>query len=185
MQEHPTLQELEAALPHILDSPKDRGRVEMITCRPSVGQREILDIGTLDQKCGLIGDRWQKRGNPNTPDPSTDTDDQITIINSRIIQAIAGNKPRWTLSGDQLVVDIDITHHNMPPGTTLCIGSAVVEITAKPHTGCSKFMSRFGKSALIFVSGNQAMQQRRRGANAKILKSGTVRIGDFATKVKI
>ena len=184
MNQHPTLDELEAALPDILRSPKNRGTVEMITRRPDIGERDILHVATLDKDRGLLGDNWLQRGNRSTPDGSADPEAQITIINSRIANAVATAKSRWHLAGDQLVIDIDLSHDNLPPDTRLSIGTAVIELTAAPHTGCAKFMSRFGRDALRFVSGTIAMQQRRRGANAKIVKSGKIRVGDVVRKVK-
>jgi MOSC domain-containing protein YiiM len=154
----------------------------MITRRPQIGERELVDTCELDQEQGMIGDNWIERGSTRTPDGSANPDAQITIINSRIIDAIAGSKSRWQLAGDQLVIDIDLSHDNLPPGSRLNIGTAVLELTAEPHTGCAKFMSRFGNDALRFVSGKEAMRQRRRGANAKIIKPGTIRICDVATK---
>ncbi len=183
MAEHPTLDELKTAIPNILASPSDRGEVEMITRRPRVGQREILDIAELDEEHGSLGDSWEQRGSSKTSDGSANPDAQLTIINSRLVNAVAGSKSRWQLAGDQLIIDIDLSHDNLPPGSRLSIGSAIVELTAEPHTGCVKFASRFGNAALRFVSGPEAMHQRRRGANAKIVKSGTIRLGDVATKL--
>lgn len=156
----------------------------MITRRPKVGERDILDICELDEEEGLVGDSWKARGSSATSDGSANPDAQVTIINSRLVNAVAVSKSRWHLAGDQLIIDIDLSHDNLPPGSRLNIGSATVELTAEPHTGCAKFMARFGKDALRFVSGKEAMQQRRRGANAKIIKSGTIRVGDVATKIQ-
>ena len=183
MAEHPSLTELESALGHILASPSDGGKLEMISARPAVGERKQLEEATLDEAQGLIGDNWKDRSSTRTPDGSANPDAQLTIINSRLVHAVSGSKSRWELAGDQLVVDIDLSHDNLPVGSRLEIGSAVVELTAEPHTGCVKFASRFGNPALRFVSGPEAMQQRRRGANAKIIKSGTIRVGDVAAKV--
>ncbi len=183
MSEHPTSEELQSALPHILESPAENGNVEMIVSRPEVGQRDILDEAVLDAEAGLVGDNWQARGNRKTADGSADPEAQVTVINSRVLDAVSGSKSRWHLAGDQLVIDIDLSHDNLPPGTRLSIGSAVIEFTATPHTGCVKFASRFGNPALRFVSGAEAMQQRRRGANAKIVEAGTVRVGDIVRKV--
>ena len=183
MSEHPKLQELETALEHIMASPADGGKLEMIAARPNVDQRELLDEGTLDADLGLVGDNWKARGSTSTEDGSAHPDAQLTIINSRLVDSVARSKSRWQLSGDQLVIDIDLSHDNLPPGSRLKIGEAVVELTAAPHTGCSKFMSRFGSDALRFVSGERAMRLRLRGANAKIVQSGTIRVGDVATKV--
>ena len=167
-----TLQELEAALQHILTSPTDEGRLEMISARPSVGGRELLEVGELDAECGLVGDNWLDRGSSGTADGSANPEAQLTLINTRLIDVVAGDKTRWQLAGDQLFVDIDLSHDNLPPGARLSIGSAIIELTAAPHTGCVKFASRFGHDALRFVSGPVAMQQRRRGANAKIIQPG-------------
>ena len=183
MSKHPTSDELESALEHIMASPADGGKLEMIAARPNVDQRELLDEGTLDADLGLVGDNWKARGSTSTEDGSAHPDAQLTIINSRLVDSVARSKSRWQLSGDQLVIDIDLSHDNLPPGSRLIIGEAVVEITAAPHTGCSKFMSRFGSHALRFVSGERAMRLRLRGANAKIVQSGTIRVGDIATKV--
>ena len=184
MTNQPTLQELDAALQHILASPADGGRLEMISARPSVGERELLEVGELDAECGLVGDNWLDRGSSATADGSANPEAQLTLINTRLIDAVAGNKPRWQLAGDQLFVDIDLSHDNLPPGARLSIGLAIIELTAAPHTGCVKFASRFGHDALRFVSGPEAMQQRRRGANAKIIQSGRIRVGDVVRKVE-
>ena len=183
MSEHSTLQELESALLHIMASPSDGGKLEMITARPSVNRRESLDVAALDEEQGLLGDNWKDRGSTSAADGSANPDAQLTIINTRLVDSVARTKSRWQLSGDQLVIDIDLSHDNLPPGSRLKIGSAIVELTAAPHTGCAKFMSRYGNDALRFVSGPEAMRQRRRGANAKIVQSGTIRVGDVATKV--
>ena len=185
MNNHRTLRELDDALPTIRSSPSDNGRLEMIVARPAVGERLLLEQGELDEESGLVGDGWQDRGSKSTSDGSSDPEEQLTLINARLIDALAGSKSRWELAGDQLVVDIDLSHDNLPPGSRLRIGTAVVELTAKPHTGCAKFASRFGNDALRFVSGKEAMQERRRGANAKIVKSGTVRVGDICTTLPL
>ena len=183
MPEHPTLQELESAIDHIQSSPTDKGRLEMISARPSVGERTLLEFGELHQQSGLVGDNWEERGSRSTDDGESDPEEQITIINTRLIDTLARSRSRWQLAGDQLFIDIDLSHDNLPPGTQIRIGSAIIELTAKPHTGCAKFASRFGHDALRFVSGPEAMQQRRRGANAKVVQSGTIRVGDTVTKL--
>ena len=164
-------------------SPSDRGSVDMIVARPGVGERVLLDAGELDEELGLVSDGWTDRGSRSTVDGSSDPDEQLTIINTRLIDALAGEKSRWQLAGDQLVIDIDLSHDNLPPGSRLQIGSAVVELTGKPHTGCAKFAGRFGHAALRFVSTKEAMRLRLRGANAKVIQSGAVRVGDVAVKL--
>ena len=183
MTEHHSIDVLDSALTDIKASPADRGSVDMIVARPGEGERVLLDAGELDEESGLVSDGWSARGSRSTADGSSDPEEQLTIINTRLIDAIAGAKSRWQLAGDQLVIDIDLSHDNLPPGSRLQIGSAVVGLTGKPHTGCAKFAGRFGHAALRFVSTKEAMRLRLRGANAKVIRSGVVRVGDTAVKL--
>src|SRR5262245_31166377 len=139
-----TVEELEAGLPQVAQSPKDQGELKLIVRRPANGEREVLQKGELDLVVGLIGDNWKTRGSRHMADGSANPNSQVTIMNSRVIGLLAREEERWPLAGDQLYVDFDLTATNIPPGTQLAIGSAVVEVTAQPHTGCKKFAERFG-----------------------------------------
>ena len=154
----------------------------MIVQRPDVDQREVVAEGTLDVAAGLLGDSWQSRGSTRTPDGGPNPDAQVTIINSRLIALIARTEDRWPLAGDQLVIDIDMSTDNLPTGTQISIGSAVIEISEEPHTGCSKFAQRFGHDALRFISTPTGQGLRLRGVNTRVIQSGPIRIGDTATK---
>ena len=105
-------------------------------------------------------------------------------MNARVIALLAQEKERWQLAGDQLVVDFDLSETNIPPGTQLAIGSAVVEITAQPHTGCQKFAARFGQEALIFVNSPIRRDLQLRGVNARVILPGKIQIGDVVKKSK-
>ena len=89
---------------------------------------------------------------------------------------------RWPLAGDQLYIDLDLSDDNLPAGTRLAIGSAVIEVTAEPHTGCRKFSERFGVDATKFVNSKEGRRLHLRGINAKVVQSGTIRVGDLARK---
>ncbi len=180
---HLNSEQLDAGLDHIRQSPADSGQLLMIVRRPDIDQREVLADGTLDVDVGLVGDTWMDRGSASTPDGSSNPEAQITIINSRALDLMAQSEDRWQLSGDQLVVDMDITMENLPTGTQLSIGSAVVEISEKPHTGCVKFADRFGNDALRFVSTPLGRDIRLRGVNTRVVQSGTIRKGDTVAKV--
>lgn len=177
-----TLQELEAGLGHIRQSPADGGPLRMIVQRPDVDQREVVAEGTLDVDAGLVGDSWQARGSTRTADGGPNPDAQVTIINARLIALLAHTEDRWPLAGDQLVVDIDMSEDNLPPGTQLAIGSAVIEVSEEPHTGCSKFAERFGDDALRFISTPTGQAMRLRGVNTRVVQSGAIQVGDTATK---
>ena len=182
-QSHLTSQELEAGLDHIRQSPADGGPLQMIVQRPAVEQRQVVGEGELDVEAGLIGDSWQSRGSPRTPDGGPNPAAQVTVINARLIALLARTEDRWPLAGDQLVIDIDLSEDNLPPGAQLAIGDAVLEISAKPHTGCAKFAQRFGRDALRFISTPTGQALRLRGVNTRVIQSGNIRLGDRATRV--
>ena len=177
-----TNEELDAGLTHIEASPRDGGRLELLVRRPNVDARELLDAARLDIETGLVGDRWNEgRSGTETPDY---VDMQLTVMNSRAVALVAQSRDRWALAGDQLYVDLDLSDENLPPGSRLKIGEAVIEITALPHTGCGKFSERFGRDATRFFNSIKGRQLNLRGVNAKVLVAGTVRVGDIATKVQ-
>jgi len=180
MTRYPTLAEMEAGLAEIRRSPRDSGVLQLIVRRPQVDLREVLDEGRLDVVDGLVGDRWSSRSRGSRgPDP----DMQLNVINARSIALIAQSKDRWPLAGDQLFVDLDLSADNLPPGTRLGIGSAVIEVTAQPHTGCGKFASRFGIDAVKFVNSAVGKQLRLRGLNAKVVHPGLIRTGELVQKI--
>jgi len=180
---HLTMAELEAGLDLIRRSPQDEGRVQLIVRRPQTGERDILQEGQLDMAEGLIGDNWRARGSSGTADGSPHPDMQLTIMNARAAALVAQHPERWQLAGDQLFIDMDISVHNLPPGTRLALGSAVVEVTPQPHTGCKKFVARFGLDAMNFVNSAVGKELRLRGLNAKVIQPGAIRIGEIVRKI--
>jgi hypothetical protein len=174
---------LQAGLGHVRESPPDHGTVEMIVRRPAVDEREVLAVGTLDADSGLAGDTWRVRGSSRTPDGSAHPGMQLTVINSRAALLVAQDPDRRMLAGDQLYVDLDLSPVNLPAGTRLAVGSAVIEVSEEPHLGCAKFAARFGVEALRFVNSRTGRGLRLRGLNARILTSGTVRPGDRVSKL--
>ncbi len=168
--------ELQAGLENIRQSPRDAGRIELIVRRPRLDEREVIGEGQLDTAQGLIGDYWQIR-DPEHPEY------QITVMNARLIALVAREKERWALAGDQLYVDMDLSIDNLPPGTRLAAGTAVLEVTPPPHTGCEKFMARFGRDAVLFVNSPTGKALRLRGMNARVVQSGLVRTGDLLSKI--
>lgn len=180
---HLSLKELEAGLDHILQSPKDEGCLELIVRRPGINQREVLPEGILDLVEGLVGDGWRWRGSSRTLDQTPHPDMQLNLMNTRVIALVAGEKERWQLAGDQLFLDLDLSAMNLSPGTQLALGSAVIEVTPQPHTGCQKFVERFGLEAMKFVNSPLGRQLHLRGINAKVVRPGVIRVGDRARKI--
>ena len=181
--EYVTTRELEAGLDEVRRSPKDIGVVRMIVRRPEVDAREVLEEGELSVAEGLVGDTWRTRRSSRTADGSAHPEMQLNIMNSRAIALLAREADRWPLAGDQLYVDLDLSGANLPPGTRLALGSAVIAVTSEPHTGCKKFMARFGIDALRLVSSPEGRQLNLRGINAKVIQPGVVRVGDAVRKL--
>ena len=181
--EHPTTTALEAGLDHVRLAPTDLGRVDLIVRRPAENEREVLAVAELDRDEGLVGDTWRARSSSSTPDGSAHPDRQVTLMSSRAAQLVAREADRWQLAGDQLFVDLDLSEANLPVGSRLELGSAVIEITDQPHRGCAKFASRFGRDALRFVNSPAGDELRLRGVNAKVIATGTVRTGDEIRKL--
>ena len=178
-----TTEELHAGLDEIRRSPKDEGVLELIVRRPTVGEREVLDEGRLDVAEGLVGDTWSTRGSRRSKDGLAHPDMQLNIMNSRVIALVAQERERWHLAGDQLFMDLDLSLENLPAGTRLALGSAVIEVTPEPHTGCQKFVSRFGVDAMKFVNSPLGRQLNLRGINAKVVTPGIIRVRDVAKKM--
>lgn len=181
--EHRTTEELEARLDWILESPRDASKLDLIVRRPITEQREVVDKGQLDVDAGLVGDNWKTRGSKATADGSAHPEMQLNIMNSRVADLVARSRDRWPLAGDQLYMDLDLSDENLPAGTRLSIGEAIIEVTAEPHTGCKKFVARFGLDAMKFVNSGRGRELNLRGINAKVIKSGAIHQGDPVSKL--
>lgn len=180
---HLTMAELEAGLDEIRQSPQDEGVLRLIVRRPRTDEREVLEEGELHPVEGLVGDSWKMRGSSRTADGSPHPDTQLNIMNARVAALVAQDKDRWQLAGDQLYIDMDLSEENLPPGTQLAIGSAVIEVTPPPHTGCKKFVSRFGLDAMKFVNSSLGRELHLRGVNARVIQPGLIRVGQVVKKL--
>jgi hypothetical protein len=179
---HLTTAELNAGLDEIRRAPKEEGVLAMIVRRPRVDAREVLEEAQLDPAEGVVGDSWKRRSSSRTPDRSAHPLMQLNIMNARVIALVAQSRDRWPLAGDQLYLDMDLSDQNLPPGTQLALGSAVIEITEQPHNGCGKFVARFGQDAMEWVNSPLGKQLHLRGLNARVVQPGTIRVGDRARK---
>ena len=173
----------ERHLERVQAAPGDEGRLELIVRRPAVDRRETVPEALLDARLGLVGDSWLARGSRQTEDGSANPACQLTLISTRVLEAIEPDPARWPLAGDQLCVDFDLSVNALPAGSRLAIGSAVIEISETPHTGCAKFSARFGSDALRWINSPLGRDLRLRGVNARVVRGGTVRVGDIIQKV--
>lgn len=179
---HITGGEIEDGMPNVLLSPQDNGVLEMIVCRPAVNKRRVIENGELRSDEGLVGDNWLTRGSSRTSDGRGHPEMQLNVMNIRFAELIAGSRDRVPLAGDQLFVDLDLSPANLPPGTRLAIGEAVIEVTAVPHLGCKKFVERFGLDAMKYANSEFGRSHNLRGLNAAVRTPGRINVGD-AVKV--
>ena len=183
MTKHLTRAELQAGLPHILESPRDDGVLEAIVVRPASGERLDVESCEISLAGGVHGDHWARGCWMSTEEDRPHPDVQVCIMNARCLALIAGERARWPLAGDNLIVDLDLSPENLPPGQRLRIGGATIEITAVPHTGCKAFAERYGQSAVVFVNGPRGRALRLRGVYARVVADGRITVGDRVVKV--
>ncbi len=155
--------------------PKDRGQVTLLMIRGEGGRRVALDEVRLDPDLGMPGDAWG-RAKDRRPDM------QIAVMEDGVARLIANGQPR-ELFGDCLMLDLDLSRENLPPGSVVRVGQALLEVTPMPHNGCSKFQARFGKEALRFVVMKELRHNNLRGTYMRVIEGGRVRLGDQADVV--
>jgi MOSC domain-containing protein YiiM len=183
MRDHLTFDELMAGLPHIASSPTHDGMLKAIVIRPRKGERQSLAQCELSPEGGVHGDNWVNECWLTLPDGASHPDVQVSLINARAIQLLAGEEDRWSLAGDNLIVDFNLHVDNVPPGQRLQIGSVVLEMSAQPHKGCKKITQLFGDGAFPFLNSKEGKDLQLRGIYAKVIEGGTVQVDDIITKI--
>jgi hypothetical protein len=166
-----SLDELRGSLA-LLKRPKDRGRVSLLMIRGERGSRLVLKEAKLDPDRGVSGDAWERAKNRRS-------DMQIAVMETGVAELIANGQP-LELFGDCLMLDLDLSRENLPPGSRVRAGQALLEVTPMPHNGCSKFQARFGKDALRFVVMKELRHNNLRGTYMQVVEGGAVRVGDEA-----
>jgi hypothetical protein len=176
-----TTDRLDAQIDHIAAAPADVGTIELVVARPSAGERVVLVTAELRPGIGLVGDNYLARGSSRPGGGPADPLAELNVMSARALEAVAGpDRGNWPPAGDQLVVDFDLSVSNCPAGTRLSVGSAVIEVTTKPHSGCAKFAERYGIEAARWV--NSRNDLRLRGICAVVIEPGTVAPGDRVAK---
>ena len=180
--EHRTMDELMADLEDVNNSPQDEGVLAMIVVRPKTNGRVILGECHLSAVSGADGDVWATGSWKKLPDGSSDPVVQISVMNSRSINLLTGDKSSWPLAGDNLYVDFDLGEDNIKQGDRISIGEVMLEVTPQPHTACAKFAERFGVDANKLVNSDTGKKYRLRGIYTKVIRDGYVRVGDKIKK---
>jgi len=170
-----SLDELQSIINLVRDSPKDGGALRMIVLRLPEEGRQVVSRAMLTVEGGVAGDRWGLKANAN---PLT----QVSVMNSRFLKAISHDDSAMELAGDNLIVDLDLHEQNTPPGTRLRIGNVLLEVTPEPHTGCAKFLRRYGKAAYDLTYTPEGSVMHLRGVLARVIQGGEVQVGDLIQK---
>ena len=179
---HLTAEELATRVGALSPAPTDDGSVTSLVIRPETSEREIVDTIHVVPGQGIVGDNYVARGNSKTPDGKAHPEAQICVMNANVLDMIAdGDKERWKLAGDQILVDFDISTDNIPNGSRFSVGTAVLEVANKPHRGCPKFQDRYGEDARRFANSDPV--QRYRGINVMVVTEGDIKVGDTITKL--
>ncbi len=178
-----TTDQIILGFPQVTQSPSDGGRLELIIVRPSEGVRELPESVHVSPERGVEGDKWITSQGHDLPDGQPDPRTQVTLMNARILRLISDGEERMPLAGDNLIVDLDLSDDNMPPGQHLSVGEAVLEVTEVPHNGCGAFLERYGKDAVKFVNSPEGKRLHLRGLHAKVVREGVVRVGDEVRKL--
>ncbi len=165
-----TLAALELGLAALPAAPRDHGSVAALVVRSDGGRRELPPRILLSREHGVLGDAWGRR-------EGRKLDGQISVMQTAVADLIANHQPR-ALFGDNLFLNLDLSAPNLPPGSRLRAGSALLEVTPKPHTGCAKFKSRFGDEALRFVWKPELRERNLRGLFVFVVEEGEVAVGD-------
>lgn len=177
-----TSAQLAELLDHVAGAPSDVGTVELVVARPAIGERIVRDRGELRPGVGLVGDNYLERGSGRPDGGPADPLAELNVMSARALEAVAGpDRANWPPAGDQLIVDFDLSEGNCPAGTRLAVGTAVIEVTPKPHNGCAKFADRYGIDAARWV--NTRKDLRLRGICAVVVSAGTVATGDTVSKI--
>lgn len=167
---HVALDQLERRLNALLAAPRETGRVALLVRRCPDKARETPDRVELRPAAGVPGDAWSRKPNP-------EPEAELTVMQLDVAETIANGQP-LTVFGDNLFVELDLSAGNLPTGTRLRIGRAMLEVTAKPHDGCRKFATRFGREALRLVSKPELRHRNLRGIYMRVVEAGEVEVGD-------
>lgn len=179
----PTPEALAAALPHVLSAPRDDGPVTMLCLRPDYGQRSFPDRITMTRAAGIPGERWLTAPWLRLPDGTPDPAIQVSILPARVMDLVWHAGDEAPHPGDPIVADLDMTERNLPEGTLLQAGTAVLRVSGVWNDACVKWKARYGTAAKDWIVAPGHRELRLRGILCAVQTDGEIRIGDRIRKL--
>ncbi|WP_062763020.1 hypothetical protein [Falsirhodobacter sp. alg1] len=177
-----TTDALNAALPHVLAAPKDNTPVTMLCFRPATGERDFRDHLRLTRAEGIPGERWLTRPWMRLPDGSPHPAIQVSILPKRVLDLV------WTdhsvpHPGDPIIADLDTSLANLPTGSLIRVGTAVLRVSGEFNDACVKWKVRYGKDAKDWITAPGHPELRLRGILCSVEEDGDVHLGDLIVKL--
>ena len=159
--------------PVALRYPRGAGLGAAIPERPEpveVGRGVVLESG---ERVALVGYGYGAALAVQAADLVADgIGTRPTVVNARFCKPIDAALLRQLAERHELLVTLE--DHAALAG----FGSAVLEVTAKPHEGCLKFRRRFGDGALRLTADPRFRPLRLRGIYVKVVEAGEIALGD-------
>ena len=167
---------LTAALPQVLAAPSDRGAIRLLCLRPKPNQRSFPGSLTLTRAVGVVGDFESSRPWLVLEDGSPDPRNQVSLMSARVLDLLWRDGTPRNHPGDNIACDLDLSHANLPVGTLLQAGTAVLRVSDEPNDGCAKWRVRMGKAAYDWTRSHEAY--RLRGLYCSVQQDGEVTLTD-------
>ncbi|ABN78956.1 hypothetical protein SAMN05421763_103533 [[Luteovulum] sphaeroides subsp. megalophilum] len=178
-----TAEELAAALPHVLAAPKTDAPIASLCWRARFNARSFPDRLLLTRGCGVPGERWRKHPWLTLPDGSPDPRIQVSILPTRVCDLVWRDRTGTPHPGDTIVADLDMSEANLPTGSLLQAGTAVLRVSDVFNDGCVKWKVRYGRAAKDWIVAEGHPPLRLRGVLCSIEQSGVVRLSDRLRKL--
>ncbi|MDQ2646791.1 MAG: hypothetical protein M3020_23510 [Myxococcota bacterium] len=173
---HLTRAALEAAIARLAPAPRDAGKVVLLVARGPRGERTLHEEARLTEREGMPGDRWfgQDKYGP---------DYQLATVRADFARVIANGQP-LELHGDNLFLELELSSENLPTGSLVRLGQALLRVTPRAHKGCKKWVQRFGLAPLQMSVAPAHRRLHLRGIYLQVVEAGRVRVGDAAAVVE-
>jgi hypothetical protein len=170
-----TAAQIAAAMPHVLAAPKSDAPITSLCLRPAFGERSFPDHIVMTRAEGIPGERWATLPWSKLPDGSPDPRIQVSLLPSRVMDLVWQDKS-MPHPGDPIVADLDMSFANLPIGTLIQAGTAVLRVSDLPNNGCAKWKVRYGADAMAWVTADPSL--RLRGVLCSVEVDGAVSLTD-------